>query len=158
MMVGDESVAQEAMATANAGASVVEVTAEDAEPVRLSALDPAGVDTEQGPRGEWIKALRVLRAAERDMDEWVKTAGALAKACRQWLDINREWAKEIAVRFNQEPNSVTMYVVLRNPGTVTLDQRRFVAGLGLLLGAAFQIYARAAAVSTRPADHGFIVD
>ena len=153
-----EASAEQAVSAGRPARQASEIAGGVEDSVRLSTLDPAGVDAEQGRLAEWIRALRILRAAERRVNEWVVVAGMLSNACRGWLDLNRDWATEIAVRFNPDPTSVSLYVVLKNKGEVSLEQREFVADLGLALGNCFEIRAEARVVSARPEKHSFIVD
>ena len=107
--------------------------------------------------GQWIEAMRERQARQKFIDEWVKIVRDLGEAGRAWLRINREWASEIAVRFNQEPANVALYVVAKNADAITVERRRDVADMGLLMGGGFGVRAEARITTSRPENHTFIL-
>ena len=111
-----------------------------------------------GTYGEWLEAMRTRQTMQKQFQEWVAVVGEMGKACREWLALQNDWAKEIAVRFNAEFPSVSLYVVARDPEQVTIERRRVVADMGLLLGGGFGVRAEARLTTARPENHTFIVE
>ena len=58
--------------------------------------------------------------------------------------------KEVALRFYQHPDSLSIYVVMKPQEDITLQIRREVAQMGLVIGASFQVRAEACVLDRRP--------
>lgn len=131
------------------------VVAPAATHLAIAATD--GNEVNAGSIEDWLAAMRIRQALQKDMTEWVKTTGELAGACRDWLALNSSWVREIAVRLNAEPASVSLYVVVKDSASITLEQRRSVADMGLVVGGGFGVRAEARIVGSRPVSLSFIL-
>ena len=121
------------------------------------ALATTDGEMNAGSYGDWIEAMRERQTRQRDLSKWVANVADMATVCRQWLVFN-PWAAEIVARFNSEPASVSLYVVIRDKETLSLAQRRIVSDMGLLLGGAFGVRVDACITSSRPENHSVILE
>jgi len=109
-----------------------------------------------GPLTEWISAMQLRQAGKAYVKEWVAAVTDLKTDCRYWGD-KTPWVERIYVNFGDEPRSVLLYVVPADAESVTVESRRAVAYLGLIIGATYDVRCEARIIESIPPEEAMKV-
>lgn len=105
---------------------------------------------------DWLEGMQMRQNVQQLMDDWVRANSQLGSDCQQWVKVNSEWVREIAIRFNTEPRSLAIFVVVTDRSAINIAKRRTVADLGLIIGGIYGVRSEARIVGERPDNCVFV--
>ena len=109
-----------------------------------------GKSINAGTLDDWLEGMKMRQNVQKIVDDWVQTNSQLVADCRSWALVNMAWVREVAIRFNTEPRSLAIFVVLKDRNSLDLSKRRTVADLGLIVGGIYNVRSEARIVGERP--------